>query len=128
MHNFLATLDKTDIYIALVCVLATVWFVRLRSGWKPMSWDHFWQNIDKFLATVLFLLTMLVGVHMVHHNADASSLGWIQDINKQLLSAVLTLLAARAMGSRATANGTTPPPVTPPAPDTKPGDAPKVNP
>jgi|SRR5208337_152966 len=114
MHNFLATLDKTDIYIALVCILATVWFVRLRSGWKPMSWDHFWQNIDKFLATGLFLLTMLVGVHMVHHSADTASLAWIQDINKQLLSAVLTLLAARAMSSRAPSNGT--PPQEPPKP------------
>src|SRR5208337_2872680 len=112
MHNFLATLDKTDIYIALVCILATVWFVRLRSGWKPMSWDHFWQNIDKFLATGLFLLTMLVGVHMVHHSADTASLAWIQDINKQLLSAVLTLLAARAMSNRAPTNGNGNPPPT----------------
>lgn len=104
MSNFLATFDKTDIY-SLFALILLAWITynirKVQAGW---SWDHFWANLDKFVAIGLFLVTVGIAVHMMHHGSDTSSINWIEGIVSQLLSALLALMGARAWNNRSSQN------------------------
>ena len=99
--NITKYFDKADLYIVVFAVLLT-YLIRVRAGKDPLSWDHFWQNLDKFLVTFMFAFVFITAVR------QAGQI-WIQDLVKQLLPAVLALLGARAFTSRAgdNANGVT---------------------
>ena len=100
--NFTKYFDKIDLYIVIFALLLT-YLIRVRAGKDPLSWDHFWQNLDKFLVTFMFGFVFITAVRQ-------SGQIWIQDLVKQLLPAVLALLGARAFTARAgdnTNNGVT---------------------
>lgn len=92
--KFFSQFDKTDVYIIVITCLITWLIVKIRNNNRgPVSWDHFWQNLDKFLVTFMFIFVFVVAVK--------SSQPWVQDLVKQLLPAVLALLGAtRAFQSR----------------------------
>lgn len=92
MYKFFSLFDKGDVYVIVFAVVLSLLIFKIRSQ-GPFNWDHFWQNLDKFLVTFLFLFVFIVCIKQ-------SSQVWVQDIVKQLLSAVLALLGARAFQSR----------------------------
>ena len=97
-------------FVAVICCVAGVVIaLRLRPKFPRdtdnVSWDHFWSNLDKFLAVFLFLVCTAITVHMLHHGADSTALSWIQGVVSQLLSALLALMGARAWSNRGNGNG-----------------------
>src|ERR1039457_2607437 len=103
--NFVKYFDKVDLYLIVLALLIT-YLIRVRAGKDPISWDHFWQNLDKFLVVFMFALVFVTAVRQ-------SGQVWIQDLTKQLLPAVLALLGARAFAKRASdTNGDNVPSVT----------------
>ena len=123
MEHLITSFDKYDLFLVIATAIIVTIISYMRKA-TTLSWDHFWQNLDKFLLVALFILCLLIAVTMIHHKAEASSLSWIEDITKQLLSAILTLLGARALVGRAqdrttkNGNGDQPnasPPVVPPS-------------
>lgn len=97
---FATSIDKYDGYIFIAAVLGTWLALKLHTKTSHDTWDHFWQNLDKFLLTGLFLLSLVFSLVLVHHHADQPSLTWIEDITKQLLTAILTILGVKAFTER----------------------------
>ena len=80
------------VILALELIIVFAMKQRFPSFQSPVSWDRFWQNLDKFLAIFLFLIVLSVAVHMLHHDANSSSITWIEGIVGQLMTAITTLL------------------------------------
>lgn len=101
MHAILSSFDKYDFYIVVFSVLATLGLVSwMKRGSQISNYDHFWQNLDKFMIVGLFLTSIFIVLHMTHHAADNSSMQSMWDIVKQLLSALLAILGAKAFQKR----------------------------
>lgn len=97
LGTFFANLDKWDLYVAGIAILATWWVVKLK-GKRCWNWDHFWQNLDKLILLFLFLVTILVVLHILHHGTvDNSMISWMENTSGQILSALLAVLGARAL-------------------------------
>ena len=61
--------------------------------------EHFWQNFDKLLVTLLVLIFAGVGVWLILHKADDAALQWIENLSGQLVSALLALLGANKLAA-----------------------------
>ena len=66
--------------------------------------EQLWQNLDKLILMVLFLVLIVFHNHMISamggtvDPSDAEQIHWIEDIGGQILAALLTLLVTQKMG------------------------------
>lgn len=64
-----------------------------------------WENLDKLILTVLFLVLVGFHSHMIAamggtvDPSDAEQIHWVENIGGQVLAALLTLLVTQKMGS-----------------------------
>lgn len=124
--TFIAGLDKTDLYVAVIAAFGALVLFRFNKQLQSGNYDHFWQNLDKFLLAGMAVLLLGLNLHMIHHGADLTSLGWIQNTTGQVLAAFLAVLGAKTLQSRAGTNGNgngSPKPPYPPLPSP---DPPKI--
>lgn len=64
-----------------------------------------WENLDKIILMVLFLVLVSFHSHMIAvlggkvDPSDAEQIHWIEDIAGQILAALLTLLVTQKLGA-----------------------------
>lgn len=68
--------------------------------------ERFWQNIDKLILTLLFIVTLLFAIWltvwmMSNGHMDEGTLDWCRIIVSDLLSGLLGLMGGRAMAEHA---------------------------